>query len=588
MSEWRDLTPLFNPKSVAVVGATSNPKRVGGRPIPFLKNFGFPGPIHPVNPRYDELDGDCCFPRVSDIPDCPDMAILAVPAALCLDAVRDCQAAGVPAITVYTSGFGETGDEGKALQAELTALAKSKGTLICGPNCQGIANFHDHAVSNFTSALASGGMEAGPVGFASQSGLFGGIVVAEFRRRGMGLGYLVSTGNEADVDFAEAFAYMAADPRIRVVAGYVEGARDGSKLRRAAAVARAHGKPIVLIKVGRSADGARTASAHTGATAGDYEVYRAALEQWGIVEVNTIQELFDVMETFGHGTPAAKGNRIGIASNSGGIGVFCADKVTEQGLRLSEFSPVTTAGILESLPAFGSPANPVDFTLQAFTDPHSVGSHIRNIVQDDGVDVALAFFGVQMLNADELVQELVEANTLNDTPLLVGWMLGASEVPGRLRKEGIPCFEDPLAAITAAAALARQGQFLTIPSDERMPEPIDPGAGLSEQAICDLLGLGDIGSDEGNYALGFVRSTVFGAMVWLANISEGSRNLKVAPLSQHDAEGLAPEQWLVDALLTLSDLAMARLDVDSITIDLSANGVVVKMPSSDDAREIHP
>jgi hypothetical protein len=121
-----------------------------------------------------------------------------------------------------------------------------------------------------------------------------------------------------------------------------------------------------------------------------------------------------------------------------------------------------------------------------------------------------------------------------------------------------------------------------------MPEPIDPGAGLSEQAICDLLGLGDIGSDEGNYALGFVRSTVFGAMVWFANISEGSRNLKVAPLSQHDAEGLAPERWLVDALLTLSDLAMARLDVDSITIDLSADGVVVKMPSSDDAPEIHP
>ncbi|MDP6951994.1 MAG: CoA-binding protein, partial [Alphaproteobacteria bacterium] len=313
MSNLRDLTPLFNPASVAVVGATSNPKRVGGRPIRFLRNFGFTGPIYPVNPRYEDLDGDRCYARVSDIPEPPDMAILAVPAALCLDAVRDCQAAGVPAITVYTSGFGETGDDGKALQAELAELAKSGGTLICGPNCQGIANFHDNVVGNFTSALASGEMAAGPVGFASQSGLFGGIVVAEFRRRGMGLGYLVSTGNEADVDFAESLAYMAADPRIEVVAGYVEGARNGDNLRQAAEIARAHGKPMVLIKVGRGADGARTAAAHTGATTGDYEVYRAALEQWGIVEVDTIQELFDVMETFGHGTPAAKGNRIGMA-----------------------------------------------------------------------------------------------------------------------------------------------------------------------------------------------------------------------------------------------------------------------------------
>ena len=581
MSKLRDLTPLFIPKSVAVVGATSNPKRVGGRPIRFLRNFGFSGPIYPVNPRYEALDGDRCYARVSDIPERPDMAILAVPAALCLDAVRDCQAAGVPAITVYTSGFGETGDEGKALQAELAALARSGGTLICGPNCQGIANFHDHVVGNFTSALASGEMAAGPVGFASQSGLFGGIVVAEFRRRGMGLGYLVSTGNEADVDFAEALAYMAADPRIRVVAGYVEGARNGTKLRQAAAVARAHGKPMVLIKVGRGADGARTAAAHTGATTGDYAVYRAALAQWGIVEVDTIQELFDVMETFGHGTPAAKGDRIGMASNSGGIGVFCADKVTEQGLRLAEFSATTTDGILEKLPAFGSPANPVDFTLQAFTDPHSVGSHIRHIVQAEGVDVALAFFGVQMLNADELVQELVEANALNDKPLLVGWMLGASEVPARLRAAGIACFEDPLAAITAASALARQGQFLEIPSVDRKPEPMDVTAEVSESSLREMLGLA---ADHADYALGFERNGVFGAVIWLATTSDGSRALKVAPLSQHDAESLAPESSLVEVLLTLSDLASARPDIAALTIDPTHFELV----PSGDAPETHP
>ena len=478
MSGLRDLTPLLKPRSVAIIGATPDARRPGGRPLDYLRRFGFAGPIYPVNPRYPEIAGVRCYASVADIAEAPDMAVVSVPAAATLDAVRDCQRAGVPAMTIYTSGFGETGAEGKALEAELIALAEAKGTLICGPNCQGVANFHDRMVANFTSALANEGIDAGGIGFVSQSGLFAGIVTAEFRRRGLGLGYLVSSGNEAVVDFADVLAFMARDERIRVVAGYLEGVRDGRKLEQAAAVARELAKPVVLIKVGRSQDSAAAAASHTGALAGAYAVYAAALAQWGILEADSIQELFDLIETFAVGARPARGDRVGVITNSGGIGVYCADKVRECGLTMASFASGTVEALKARLPAFGSARNPVDFTLQAYTDPESVGAHLRNVVLDDGVDVALACFGIQLLNVDAVVDQVAAANALNDKPVLVGWMLGDASGPPRLRAAGIPCFDDPLAAIKAAKALVRQGRIAATAAETRTPHAMDAAAAL--------------------------------------------------------------------------------------------------------------
>jgi acetyltransferase len=290
----------------------------------------------------------------------------------------------------------------------------------------------------------------------------------------------VSSGNEAVVDFADVLAFMAADPRIRVVAGYLEGVRDGRKLRDAAAVARAHGKPVVLLKVGRVAESAAAAASHTGALTGAYSVYRAALSQWGILEVDSIGELFDLIETFALGTPPAPGACIGIVTNSGGIGVFCADKVREHGLGMAALSAQTTAAIAARLPEFGSADNPVDFTLQAFTDPASVGSHIRQVMSDEGVDLGLAFFGVQMLNVEALVDEIAAANALNRKPLLVGWLLGDPVGPRRLRAAGVPCFDDPLAAIKAARGLVTQGRITAEVRQERDPRPLAAAKALVE------------------------------------------------------------------------------------------------------------
>ena len=482
MSALRDLTPLLKPRSVAVVGATRDPNRIGGRAFHYLRRFGFPGPVYAVNPRHGEIDGERCHARVQDLPEPPDMAVIAVPAAAALDAVRDCQRAGARALTMYTSGFRETGAAGAALEAELAALAGSRGTLVCGPNCQGVANLLDGMNANFSSALAEPGLRAGPVGFVSQSGLFTGILPAEFRRRGLGLGYLVSTGNEAVVDFADVLAFMARDERVRVVAGYLEGVRDGRKLAAAARAAREHGKPVVLLKVGRTAESAAAAASHTGALAGAWEVYRAALRQWGIIEVDTIAELFDVIEAFAVCEGTARGDRIGVLTNSGGLGVFGADRIRARSMRLAELGAETTAALRERLFEFASAANPVDFTLQGLTDAAAVGSHLAHIARDGNVDATLAFFGVQKRNVDALIDEIDAANRINDKPLIVAWMHGDPAAPPRLRERGVPCVDDPAAAVDAARALVSWGAAAARPARPRPPLPLPRAAALTARA----------------------------------------------------------------------------------------------------------
>lgn len=449
----RDLTPLLSPRSIAVVGATPDPYRVGGRPLSFLKRFEFPGPIYPINPKYEEVQGIKCYSSVLDIPQQVDMAVVAVPAARVLDVLRECQSAGIPSLTVYTSGFSEMGAEGRKLEKELKTVALEKGTLICGPNCQGVANLNDRMVANFSSTLLRDNISAGSIGFVGQSGLFTGIVAAECHRRGLGLGYLNSTGNESVVDFCDMIAHMSADPRIKVVAGYMEGIRDGAKLKTALRVARKHNTPVVLLKVGRNEQSAKAAASHTGSLAGSYEIYQAAFRQWGVVEANDISELFDLIELFSSSPCLSKGERVGILTNSGGVGVFCADQLGSLGLRLASLEDTTKAGIASKLPAFGSAENPVDFTLQALTDARAIGSHLSYMVRDENVDAVFLFLGVQMLNLRELVREVVCANKINEKPIVVSWMLGDASVPPEFWKAGIPCFGDPLRGLKALKAL---------------------------------------------------------------------------------------------------------------------------------------
>jgi acetyltransferase len=471
MTNTPDLSPLLAPGSVAIIGATHNQRRFGGRPIQYLDYYGFKGGVYPVNPKYDEVGGVKCYPHISDLPETPDLAIVAVPSTLTIDAVRDCQAAGVPALILYTSGFAEMGEDGAKMQAEIRAMALDKGTIICGPNCQGAANFHIGFNSYVTSALGDVPVRPGAVGFASQSGMFGGMFAKACMDRDLGLGYIVSTGNEVVLDFSDVLAYMLADPNIRVVAGYLEGLRDADKLRNAARIAREQDKPIVILKVGRNEASATAAASHTASMAGSYDAYRAAFDEWGIIEANSIAELFDITEAFARTKVTRGGKRVGMLTNSGGVGVFLADQVPEVGLVHAEFSEHTVKALAKDMFAFGSPRNPVDLATQFTSQPEVVGKYLRHILADDAVDGVISFFGVQRRNPAVACEQLEYAAASSDKPFVVCWSQGAPEAIDRLRASGIPVYDDSNRALIVLRAMLRQGDLATTPTPEKPAKP---------------------------------------------------------------------------------------------------------------------
>ena len=253
------LARMLSPASIAILGASEDFVKINGRPLKFLLDKGYGGRIYPVNPKYDTLAGLRCYPTIGAIPEPVDLAIVAVPAAAVLESLRQCAAKGASAAVVFSSGFGEMGEAGRAMEEEIGALARASGVRVCGPNTLGFMNTFDRVMATFSQA-GEGDTPPGPVGFVTQSGAFGTAIFALARQRGLSLGYFINSGNEADVDFGDLLAHVLEDARIRVVAGYIEGLRDGRKLLAAADRALVLGKPIVLTKVARSGAGARAAA----------------------------------------------------------------------------------------------------------------------------------------------------------------------------------------------------------------------------------------------------------------------------------------------------------------------------------------
>ncbi|WP_153139266.1 acetate--CoA ligase family protein [Paraburkholderia agricolaris] len=454
-----NLHRLFKPASVAVVGASDQATKVGGRPLDLLGKYEFVGRVYPVNPKYDELFGYRCYADLQALPEIPDLVVVAVPARHVLQVVKDSARLGVGALVIYTSGFGEMGPQGEIVEGQIREIAADTGLIVCGPNCQGIANFSNGMVVNFSSSVSVAPVLPGNVGIVSQSGLIGGLMVLECLARELGVGYLVSTGNEAGMHFSDVVAYMADDPDIKVIAGYLESIRDIDSFREAATRARLNGKSIVILKVGRSPEAAKAAASHTGSLAGSAELYDAALREMGVFLVDSIEELVDASVTFAQVSTVAAGRRIGILTNSGGLGVFCADDVFRQNLEMAKFSDATVAAIAKRLPEFGAASNPVDVTLQAHTDVDTVASHIEHIVNDPSVDVVVVTFGVQMVNVKALTDHLARIAHESPKPLLVSWVASDPDGTRLLAKGGVPVFADPARAVRAARYLVEFSEF---------------------------------------------------------------------------------------------------------------------------------
>lgn len=357
-----DLRAFFEPASLAIVGASSDGNKLGGRPLRFLLEAGFAGRIVPVNATANEVQGLPAVPNVDAIEGSVEQAILVVPAPAVLAAVHACGRKGIRAVQIFTSGFAELGPDGAAKQQALVDAARGYGMRLLGPNCLGIVSVPNRFLATFSTALEALTPTAGGIGVVSQSGAFGSCIYATAIQRGMGLSRIVATGNEADLDVSDFIEYLAGDAQTRVICLAIEGCRDGARLRTALRAAAAAGKPLIVMKVGSTAAGAAAAATHTGALAGDDRIFDTVFAENGAWRAQSIEEMLDIAQLCAVG-PLPPNRRAGIVTLSGGIGVLMADGCGTAGLELPPI-PAAAAARIRQLVPFAVQGNPMDTTAQ--------------------------------------------------------------------------------------------------------------------------------------------------------------------------------------------------------------------------------
>lgn len=450
---------LLHPRTIAVVGASDDPNRIGGVPLALMIERGYTGRLIPVNPKYSSVQGLQAYPSLKAAGGEIDMAIVAVPADALERTLDDAIAARVKALVIFSSGLAESGDSGRALQERLSSRALKAGIRLLGPNCLGLMSFHDKVFATFSPAPRSGESGVGNIAIVSQSGAFGAFAFCLARARGLGMSYWMTTGNEADIDFSDCVQWLSNDPETRVILGYIEGCRNIDKLERALKAARVAGKRVVITKVGRTAIGSIAAAAHTGADTGDDAIYNELFRRHGVWRASTVEELF----TIGYAAsacPLPTSPRTGLLTVSGGVGVLMADEAFSTGLDLDEMPAAAQKALLQEVP-YASPRNPVDITGQTLTTPGLLERTLANMLGTGagqaGYAMLLVFPAAALLGstiAGNVVNELISAHELHpDRPFVVTGLMQPT-YRDALRAAGILVIDDPSAAVRAMAALA--------------------------------------------------------------------------------------------------------------------------------------
>ena len=375
------LQAALAPRSVAVIGASDNPHKVGGRPILYLQRYGYRGAVYPVNPGRATVQGLRAFACVEDLPEAPELAIVAVAGDEAVRAVEACAARGVKVAVVMASGFGETGPEGLRVQESLVETAKRSGMRLIGPNCQGLANFATGMVANFSTIFHEIEGRDGPVAIVSQSGANSQAIYTLVMRKGLGVRHVHATGNEADVTVADLAEAVLEDSGVRLLLLYMEAIKDPQRLAAAAESARQRGIPIVALKAGRTARGQKAASSHTGALAAEDRVVDAFFERHAIWRAADPHELVSAAALYASGRPP-RGRRLVVVSNSGASCVMAADYSEQRGIPLAQISSQAKGKMKEVLPGFAALENPIDVTGALLSNSALFGA-VLPIVGDD-------------------------------------------------------------------------------------------------------------------------------------------------------------------------------------------------------------
>jgi acetyltransferase len=457
-----DLTRLFAPRSVALIGATDHPTRFGGRLFRTLIDFGYTGRILPVNPRSDRLHGLTCYPSIAALPETPDHVGIVLATERVFEALEDCAARGIPFATVYSAGFAETGtEEGRERQARLIAFARRTGMRIMGPNCNGVINFLDRLAMTSTGSIRGSRAPHGNIGVVSHSGGLGQITVMwRAMQTGLGISYEASVGNEADLDSLDFARFMLRSDATDVILLAIEGVKDGSKLIDLAREAAEREKPIVVLKFGRTAAGTRAAASHTGTIAGSDDIYDAAFRQFGLIRVSETNELYE-MATLLRTRRWPKGIRAASAAATGGNIVQLADAGESVGIEWPEYSDVTQAKLGELMPGYGKVSNPTDMTSLATGEPENFRRALQAIADDPSIDVLAPIFAFNMRVDIERGAEFVRDCVKPAAMLWIGGCNDDDQFTARdLIAQGIPVFRNATPCVRAFRAAADFGALV--------------------------------------------------------------------------------------------------------------------------------
>lgn len=482
------LERILNAQSVAILGASDNPMKITGRPLAYMIANGYSGKIYAVNPARTTVQGLPSHPSLksltADIGHPVDLVIVGTAAEHVQALIEQGIECGIKAFVVFSSGFSELGEAGQAMQRRLSELAQAHGVAILGPNCLGLINSRNGLIASFTTSLETTPVVQGGFSFASQSGALGAYWLDIVLRSKVGFSQWITTGNECDVDISMALEHLVSDPNTRLIGLYIEDIRNPVRFRQALQKAAVAGKPVIVIKAGRSAAGAAAAASHTGAMVGADVLYDACLTQYGAIRVDSLTEMMDVARllTF-NATP--KGRRLGVMSVSGGAGVLIADACEPLGLTLPAPSESTRQALAGLLPAFVHPANPLDITGNVLQDTAVIASTMETFTKAREVDAIVLFIGMMHSIADVFVDVLTKARQSVDCPIIVIWVGALQSTIEQLESQSIPVFLDIPQAIQAIARTCQMREQLTRVCNLPCPDPeslasVQAGSTLSE------------------------------------------------------------------------------------------------------------
>ncbi|NVO15289.1 MAG: acetate--CoA ligase family protein [Rhodoplanes sp.] len=465
---------LFHPRSIAVVGASSDPGKLIGRPIAYLEKHGFAGAIYPVNPRYDRVGSRVCYPDVASLPEVPDVGLVLLGADRAVSAVEQLARAGAVGAVVLASGFGESGEEGRRRQC---ALKEAAGAMrLLGPNTIGLANVTDKIMLSASGAMELDGFVSGSVALVSQSGGILGSLLSRGAARGIGFSKLVATGNEADLDISDFVDHLVDDDATSVIALYIEGVRNSDRFRASAAKAAQRGKRLVAYKVGRSETGARSAVSHTGALAGSDRVYDALFRQLGIIRAQTFSDLLDIPAALATGRLLA-GNRLAVVTTTGGAATLIADNAGLADFSLPAPDETTAQGLMAlDIPDAALDRNPVDVTLAGLR-PELFRTVLSLLSDSPTYDAIVTIVGSSALGQPDLVaRPVIEALARTTKPIVAYVSPEAPHIVNALNRAGVPAFASPEGCVTALSALRAASE-----RPARMPA-IEPRSGAASAA----------------------------------------------------------------------------------------------------------